>query len=228
MRGMIRFAIFATLTCGGCTVNAQSETPAYLLIVQESVRPGSVAAYNENELKLATACATLNCPHPYLALTTLGDPTQVWWLNAFVSAEQREGLSDAYARNKPLMKALKPLGKRKEAFRESVTTSAAKYIPALRDDIVFQITTARFLVVDTGAQQESSGALFETVDGERFSFGAAATLEAARQVAARFGAAAKILSIQPQWSFPDEAWIDADPEFWSSSPAAQKRRGEKL
>src|SRR6185295_4965923 len=153
MRDMIRLAIFAILACGSRTVNAQSDTPAFLLIVRESLRPESVEAYNENELQLARACATLNCPHPYLALISTNEPNEVWWLNAFASAEQKDGLSDAYARNEPLMNVLVPLGKRKEGFRTSLTTSVAKYAQSSSNDVAFRIVSARFVVVGTSTKQ---------------------------------------------------------------------------
>lgn len=226
MRDMIRFAIFAILACGSRTLNAQSDTPVFLLIVRESLRPESVEAYNENELKLATACATLDCPHPYLGLITTGESTEVWWLNAFVSVEQKDGLSDAYARNEPLMSVLVPLGKRKEDFRTSLTTSVAKRAQSSSDDAAFRIASARFVVVGTSTKQpELSGAVFEADDGEWFVFQTTASLGAAQEIAARFGSGAKILAIQPRWSFPDRAWVNADPEFWSLSPGVRKPLG---
>jgi hypothetical protein len=207
-------------------VNAQSDTPAFLLIVRESLRPESVEAYNENELQLATACATLNCPHPYLALTTAGEANEVWWLNAFASVEQKDGLSDAYASNEPLMNVLERLGKRKEDFRTSLTTSVAKYAESSSDDVAFRMASARFVVVGMSTKQpQLSGAVFETDDGVWFVFRTAASLDTAQEIAASFGSGAKILAIQPRWSFPDRTWVDADPEFWSSSPAAREPLG---
>jgi hypothetical protein len=206
-------------------VNAQNETPTFLLIVREWLHPGSLQAYNENELKLATACATLNCPHPYLALTAVDEPTEVWWLNAFASVEQRDALNDSYARNEPLMVVLIPLGKRKEDFRAALTTSVAKHVPALSGDVAFQVAGARFIVVRTRTNPlELSGAVFETGDGKWLTVGTTATLEAAETLASRFGSDTTILSIQPQWSFPDQAWVRADPEFWDSNPAARNAR----
>ncbi len=86
----------------------------FLLIVRERLRPAMEAAYDENEVQLATVCATLNCPHPYIALATVAGPTEVWWLNAFASREERDGLEACYARNERLMAALQPLAQRKE------------------------------------------------------------------------------------------------------------------
>jgi hypothetical protein len=99
------------------------------LIVREWLRPGSEAAYNANELQLAAACATLKCPHPYVALVSVDNSREVWWLNAFASGEERDGLDAAYARNERLMAALVPLGKRKEDFRDAVSTIRTTYRP---------------------------------------------------------------------------------------------------
>ena len=227
MRDMIRFGIVTLLAGASHTVNAQSDTPAFLLIVRESLRPESLEAYDRNELALAAACAELSCPHPYLALTTLGEPTEVWWLNAFSSIEQKDGLGDAYARNAPLMNVLASLGERKEAFRTSLTTSVATYARVPGDDGAFRITGARFVVVDTSTKSpESPGALYETDDGAWLVFRTAQSPNVARELAARVGPGAKILSNHPRWSFPDRAWVDADPEFWRSAPAARERRDE--
>jgi hypothetical protein len=100
-------------------VQIQEETPLFLLIVRERLRPGCEEAYDTNEVRLAAVCAKLQCPHPYLALASTAGPKEVWWLNAFASQEERDGLDAAYARNEPLMAAMRPLGKRKEDFRAS-------------------------------------------------------------------------------------------------------------
>jgi hypothetical protein len=42
----------------------------FLVIARERLRPGREAAYHKNEVRIATICATLNCPHPYVALAT--------------------------------------------------------------------------------------------------------------------------------------------------------------
>jgi hypothetical protein len=38
--------------------------------------------------------------------------------------------------------------------------------------------------------------------------------------AAKPGPGSLVLAVQPQWSFPAEAWIAAAPEFWSASLGA--------
>jgi hypothetical protein len=197
-------------------VNTSNQTPRFLLIVRERLRAGSEEAYDENERQLAAACATLNCPHPYLALASLAGAREVWWLNAFASQAERDDLPAAYARNEPLMAALRPLGKRKEDFREALVTTMMKHRPDLSAG-AWRIEGARFVVIATTRDEVASlGAAFESADGERFVLASANSHEMAEDIAARSGPGATTLAVQPQWSFPAEAWVDADRDFWSS------------
>jgi hypothetical protein len=221
---MIRQAILVTAVLGGCVVNTQEDTPQFLSIVREWLRPGIESAYNKNELQLATACATLKCPHPYLALVSVENAREVWWLNAFASADERDGLDDAYARNEPLMAVLVPLGTRKEDFREAITTVRTTLRAEVSGGVGLTIAGARFVVVSaTKDQGTSSGSVFESSDGDWFRMASAPTRAVAEEIAAHFGSGATILAVQPQWSFPAETWIRADPELWRSSLAARSR-----
>ena len=211
-------------------VNTQEDTPQFLLIVREWLRPGSEAAYNENELGLATACATLKCPHPYLALVSVENAREVWWLSTFASVEERDSLNDAYARNEPLMAALVPLGKRKEDFREAVTTIQTTFRSDAGGRAALRIAGARFLVVSTAKDEgASSGSVFESSLGDWFTIVPAPTRAVAEEIVVHFGSGATILAVQPRWSFPAETWIRADPELWRSSgeqaPAPDGHRG---
>jgi hypothetical protein len=207
---------------------AQTEPPPFLLLVRESLRVGSVDAYNENEVRLAAACATFGCPHPYLALAATAKPTEVWWLNAFTSPQERDSVDAAYARNDPLMAVLVPLGKRKEDFRESLTTIWMRHRPDPGSRFVLTMAGARFLIISTTTDQtQLSGSVFQSADGEWFRIASASTRALAEEVAAQFGAGAMILAVMPQWSFPADSWVREDPDFWSSSPAARNRRDER-
>jgi hypothetical protein len=209
---------------GGCAVQTHEETPLFLLLVREWLRPGCEEAYDKNEVQLAAACARLKCPHPYLALASVAGPKEVWWLNAFASQEERDGLEAAYARNEPLMAEMRPLSKRKEDFREAFTSTMTSYRRALSGDSVLGLAGARFLVIDTIRDTVgAAGAVFEASDGQRFVIASANTNARAGNLAAQFGPGAKILAVQPQWSFPAEAWSRADPVFWQSSPAVHLR-----
>lgn len=198
--------------------------PLFLLIVRERLRPGSEEAYDKNESQLAAICAELKCPHPYLALTSTAGPKEVWWFNAFASQEEWDGLAAAYARNEPLMAAMRPLGRRKEDFRETFTSTMTAYRRDLSGDNVLRIEGARILVVDTPQDYGGmAGAVFETVEGKRFVIVSANIRVDAEDLIARSRPEAKVLSIQPRWSFPAVAWIKADPTFWQTSPASQLR-----
>jgi len=202
-------------------VNTQEGMPQFLLIVREWLRPGSEAAYDANELKIAAACATLKCPHPYLALVSVDNPREVWWLNAFASSEERDGLDAAYARNDRLMAALAPLGKRKEDFRSAVSTIRATHRPDVSGQASVTIAGARFLVVSaTKGQDAWPGSAFESTDGDWFRLASAPAREVAAEIAVQFGSGATVLAVQPRWSFPAEAWIRADPDFWKSHSTA--------
>jgi hypothetical protein len=206
-------------------MDTQEQPVLFLLIVRERLRPGMEQAYNENELELATAAATLNCPHPYLALESVTRPKEVWWLNAFASREENDQLEGAYAQNEPLMAKLTELGKRKEGFREALSTTLIEYRPDLSGGAMLQLAGARFLVISIIRDgREVPGAVFESSDGERFVISSVNDRVAAERIAAQAGPGSMILAVQPRWSFPAEPWIAADPEFWSSSPVARNRR----
>ncbi|MDQ3749952.1 MAG: hypothetical protein M3367_13225 [Acidobacteriota bacterium] len=208
-------------------MDTPENAPQFLLIVRERLRLGSEEAYAKNELEIAAACARLKCPHPYLALASVAGPKEVWWLSAFASEQEKDQLEPAYARNEPLMAKLRPLGKRKEGFRQALTTTLVKYRPDLSSRDTWRVNGARFFVIKVTDEREAVGAVFESSDGERFVVASADRRSAAERIAARAGRGSVILAVQPEWSFPAEAWIAADPEFWKSSPVARNWRASR-
>jgi hypothetical protein len=181
-------------------------------------------AYDENELALAAACARLKCPHPYLALTSVAVPREVWWLNAFASQEEKDQLDAAYARNEPLMAKLTELGRRKEGYREALSTTLTQYRSDLSGGVMLRLAGARFFVMTViRDDREIAGAVFESFDRERFDVATANTRAAAERLAVQAGPGSMILVVQPQWSFPAESWIAADPGFWNSNPVARNQ-----
>jgi hypothetical protein len=205
-------------------MDTQDKTPQFLLIVRERLRPGSEEAYDENELQLATVCATLKCPHPYLALATVSGSKEVWWLNAFASQEERDGLEASYASNESLMAAMRPLGKRKEEFREALNSTMTEYRRDLSGGCVLRIAGSRFFVINTAQDPRTpKGAVFQAADGQQFVIVSANNRAAAESLAQQSGPGAIIVAVQPQWSLPDESWIDADPEYWRSNVVARTR-----
>jgi hypothetical protein len=219
-----RLIALTVVVLSGCAVDTQEDTTQFLLIFRERLGPGSDDAYNRNELQLATVCATLGCPHSYLAMASLAGPREVWWLNAFASQEERDALEPAYARNEPLMAAMRPLGARKEEFRESSSSTMTTYRRDLSGGVVLQIKGTRFFVISTmPLQGTNAAAVFESPAGERFHIASATNRAMADAIAEPSGSGGIVLAVEPQWSFPDKAWITADPDFWSSTPAARSR-----
>jgi hypothetical protein len=205
-------------------MNDNDVTPQLLLIVRESVRRGSADAYDRNELEIAAACAAFGCPHPYLACVSLSEPIEVWWVNAFASQDERQRVEAAYSQNAALMERLRVLGARKVGLRESLTTTSMAYRADLSGGVPWRVTSRRFVVVGTSPIRGAAvGAVFESSDGERFDFVSASTRRHADDLASQVGPQAMILGIEPRWSFPATAWINADRDFWNANPAAAGR-----
>jgi len=184
-------------------VNAQEGPPQFLLIVRELLRPGSSAAYNANELQFAAACATLKCPHPYLALVSVDNAREIWWQNAFASREERDGL-DALATSN-LLAALLPLGKRKEDFRAAVSTIRTTYRPDVSSQTGVTIAGARVLVVIATKGQDILRIRYHDIRPDRFSWTADRSTDGGktwvspyqRIEARRIGAARSLGSLAP-------------------------------
>jgi hypothetical protein len=136
------------------------EFPRFLLIIRERLVPGTEEAYAETESEIAAACATLNGPHPYLAL--VAGPNEIWWLNAFASREEKDRTEAAYARNEPLMAKLEALRARKEGFLDALTTTLTEY----RGGSALRFAGARFFVIRI-TRDAREGAVFESPEGER-------------------------------------------------------------
>jgi len=216
--------ILAVIALAATAADAQVQTPNVLLVVREHVRPDSAKVYAKNESEIAGICARLKCPHPYLALASLYGPREVWWLNVFESQQDKERVDRAWAGNATLMAQLRPLGKRKEQLRQGLTTTLATYRPDLSTGVILRINGARFFVITVRHDRHNAdGAVFESPDGQYFAITPAETRDVADRAAARAGAGSRILAVQPQWSFPADSWIAADPVFWKDNPAARSR-----
>ena len=198
-------------------------TPRFLLIVRERLRLGTEDAYDRNERQLAAACATLKCPHPYLALADTTRPRDVWWLNAFASLEEKDSVDASYACNEPLMAAMTPLSKRKEDFRESLTSTMTAFRRELSTSTL-RLDGARFLIITTAHDDRATaGAVFQADDGRRFVIASASEHGVAEDLGSRMGPGATFLAVRKEWSFPDEAWVAADAGFWKPSVAPRQR-----
>ena len=116
----------------------------------------------------------------------------------------------------------------RDRFRQGLTTTLTKYRSDLSGGAVWRVNGARFFVLKvTQDEREAVGAVFESSNGQRFVVASADSRASADRIAASAGPGSVVLAIQPQWSFPAEAWIAADPDFWKSNPVARNRRASR-
>jgi hypothetical protein len=207
--------------------SSSAATPRLLQVCRERLKPGADTRYAQLEEEIAALLAAHGCPHPYVgALNRSADagPAEVWWLNEYRSADEVEDVANAYAANASLMGMLASLPRRKEELVAEVTDSIA----TLRDDLgrgpPWQPAGARFLVFSVTTKQDGAAAsVFEAPDGIFYLVRHARTEREAEAIAAAIENA-RVFAIRPEWSVPDQAWVQADPQFWSASPAVSAHR----
>jgi hypothetical protein len=74
---------------------AQTATPKVLLVYRDVLKPGVEQDYGKIEDDAAKLCASMHCPNPYLAIETVDDPKEVWFLNGFESEQQQAQIAAA-------------------------------------------------------------------------------------------------------------------------------------
>ena len=189
--------------------------PPLLQIVTERLRPGAEDAYAAIEEQLLHACRTLNAPNRYLALVSVDQPTEVWWLNMYDSYAEVDRIAAAYASNTTLMTALQELS----AKKSGLTEPPVDRMTCLRSDLsgreTWQIGELQFAVVrEVLTPAATPGAVFQWPDGRACSLIAAPDLESAKQQATRLGDGARIFEVEPSWSLPHDAWVRRNPKLW--------------
>jgi|SRR5579872_613741 len=200
---------------------AQNKPPQLLQIVRERVKAGSENGYDAIEDERARACAEFKCPHPVLALEPLNGPKEVWWLNSFLSETDRQRVTNAYARNGPLMAAFQRTSGPKANVVGTSSDLVLRYRPEL-SRTRWDLAGMRFLVV-TAAQGSvlPDGTAFEAPDGTRLVLHPAKTRLEAERLASAAPGETTVLGVRPSWGFPAKEWIDADPRFWVLNPAVR-------
>ena len=84
--------------------------------------------------------------------------------------------------------------------------------PQLSHGPTWQPGQGRYLsITESKGADVTTGTVFETPDGVRFTIAAYATRAEANVHSPR----AHLLAVRPEWSFPSRQWIDSDPQFWS-------------
>jgi hypothetical protein len=189
--------------------------PAILQVFREPLKPGVEAEYRAIEEDTARIAVKLGCPHPYLGAESLTGPKEVWWFNGYESQDEVTQVEAAYKNNAALMAALQQSSERKSALTLPPIDVFANHRPDVSRGTPWSIGQGRFLAITrTKNRLTIDGTVFETPDGMRFIVTAARTREEADAKAAVAGQDTHVFAVRPEWSFPAEEWVAADPEFW--------------
>lgn len=189
-----------------------------LQIYRDRILAGQEATFRTIEEDAARICVARGCPHPHIAVESLRQPTEVWWLNAYESEAQREQVFAAYGRNAALMAALNEILERKKGVVAVPEEVFATYSPELSVGAESWPCNARFFVITTDSPRRPDALVFEAPDARRYVFHPARELSVAQAIASERGA---LYAVRPYWGMPAPEWIAADPEFWSVNPAAR-------
>lgn len=202
----------------------QMAPPLLLQIHRELVRAGSEAAYQQIEEQTARLCAQLHCPHPYLAIESVTDRKEVWFFNGYQSLAEQRQVVEAYAQNAPLMAGLQENSKRKATLTETPVGVFANYRQDLSRGVPWTLGMGHYLVITTTRGNAGlDGTVFEANDGTKFVFTAVQNREEADVVLAYACREARVFAVRPDWSFPADSWVAADPGFWrAATPANEK------
>jgi hypothetical protein len=183
-----------------------------LQIYREHVKTGCEADYASLEQDTARLAMTLRCPNPYLAAESLTGPKAVWWFNAYESADAQKQIALEYMKNAQLMDQLQRNSARKLPWTYDASDVFAYFKPELSTAAAWRPGQGRYLsITESRGSDVTTGAVFETPDGVRFTIAAFATRGEANVHSPR----AHLLAVRPEWSFPSRQWIDADPQFWA-------------
>ncbi len=189
--------------------------PQLLQIVKEKLRPGVEKDYGSIEEDLLRACRTLGAPNRYLALVSVNQPTEVWWLNMYDSQSEVARIAEGYAQNTKLMTALRELAAKKKGMTDPPVDLTTKYRSDLSALEAWRVGELQYVAVqELRTPAKSAGAVFQARDGSAFVLIAASDLGSAKQQANRLGEGARIFEVQPKWSLPKEAWLSLNPTLW--------------
>jgi hypothetical protein len=179
------------------------------LLVREQIVPGGRVAYDRIESEIRRVCERWGCPNPYIALVSAAAPGEVWWLTAWPSQEALDEVRALYAGNPALTSRLAPLNARKRALTDEPATLLAH----AAGEAAFTLVGARFVAMTRVVpRQPADGPLYDLPDGRRIA------LAPSHGRPSRLARGSVVLAVQPEWSLPPSAFVEADPDFWGPRP----------
>jgi hypothetical protein len=120
-----------------------------------------MSKYLQIEEAAARFCAQAHCPNPYVAITSITGPTEVWWINGVDSMETLEKVWNDYAANQEIKQELDRVAFNKADLAFPGTNLLARF----RDDLSFSSDTtiayARYISISIAKVRPGQLAAFE-------------------------------------------------------------------
>jgi hypothetical protein len=204
---------------------AAEEPPRILGVYVERLQPGYEAAYDAAEQEIARICARMKCPHAYLGLESLTGPKEAWWFNAYASEADKDAVARAWGRSAETVAAMKAAAKRKAGATYEPKSYVASYRVDPATASCWTVGGARFFVIaSAGGKRRAAGCVFDVPGAAPLAITPVKTRREADLEAAAAGGDARVFAVRPSWSYPDAAWVEADPDFWrAGGPAFDNR-----
>lgn len=218
---------------------AQDPSPGVIQIYREPVRPGKMSFVVKIEEEAARFCATAHCPNPYVAISSITGPSDIWWINGVESFDALEKLWAGYGANREIMDRLDSIA----VSKGDLVFPADVWIARLRDDLSWSaratFATNRYLSISVQRLKPGQLAAFEklrtrprpgriqwvyqVVSGSDSTFVVIAAGATAQEAMVPIDILApdlldssetRLYAVSPSMSFPAQAWIETDPDFW--------------
>ncbi len=186
-----------------------SKPPKLLQVYRDFPKSESFSEYVKIEEDAARTCVELHCPHPFLAMESLTGPKEVWFLNGFKSAADRDKVALDYANNPALKAALEQTAARKVGLIADPIELFANFRPGMSRGLLWTLGQSHFVVATlTLLSLKVEGTVYETEDGKRLIIKSAQSRGEAQKLAAP-SPDTQVFAVRPQWSMPGRNWAIA-------------------
>jgi hypothetical protein len=143
----VKFSVLVLTIIASIPLAAQDPPSPLIYIYREEIKPGKIAAYTRIEEAAARFCLQAKCPNPYVAISSMTGPSEVWWINGFDSIDTMDKVRQAYASNEQIAQQLNSVAESKADLAFPGRVLLARF----RDDLSFSAATtfayARFISI---------------------------------------------------------------------------------
>jgi hypothetical protein len=109
----VKFSVLLLTIIASIPLAAQDPPYKLVQIYREQVKPGRMVNLVQMEEAAARFCAQAHCPNPYVAITSMTGPSEVWWINGFDSTDTMEKILHDYAANDQITQYLNGVAQNK-------------------------------------------------------------------------------------------------------------------